>query len=176
MQISENVGAIEREHRADQTARSTLSHRGEPPNSRTAKHPHQQGLGLIVAMMRERDIVGADSIGGTIQKQVASIASPLFEIRRASIEAISALDVKLDTEPRAHRTHEGLVAIGLIRANPMVQMSGGDTQIEALAQIEESMGKRDGISASGEADKDPGAPANRETLERSHDRVDHGIS
>jgi hypothetical protein len=106
-------------------------------------------------MVSERHKISLNAIRDTQQKLAASVAGPLFEVRSRNrrVEPVSTLDNQLDSKARAHRTHEVFVAIRFNAANPMVQMRGHDTEVQSLAEIEQSAGKCDGISAARKANE-----------------------
>src|ERR1700736_3528907 len=115
-------------------------------------------------MMRQRDKVGAKRVGSAIQEPIACIARALLEIRRVRVESPGARHLKLDAEPGAHLADKVFIALGLERANPMVQVSSLDSHLESLAKFEQSMHQRNRISAAGQRNEDRRAPANRSAL------------
>ena len=99
-------------------------------------------------MVSQGDKIRPNEIRSATEERKTHLARPLLEIRARDRRAqpLGTLDNQLDSEPRAHRTHEFFIAIRFFTANPMVQMRRRNSKRHCLAKLKQRADKRDGIS------------------------------
>jgi hypothetical protein len=126
-------------------------------------------------MMRERNIIRPNRVGSTIQKSMPLVARPFFKIRRAG-QPFRPFHNQLNLKPRTHLAHKLLVAIRLRAANPMVQMTCSNFQMESFVKFEERMHQRNRISPTRKPNEDRRPAPNRKVLQRLRNNIRHNIS
>ena len=137
----------------------------------TAQHPHEDRLGLVVGMVRDRDVIRSDAIGGRIQKSVAGLARALLEIWHFSRKPIRALNDEIDLASSTQLAHESLIAIGFRAPNRMIEMRRDDAIAKALAHRAEDMKERDRIRPSRKRDENSRLASNSHSGQADSNRA-----
>ena len=145
-------------------------HRGEPRCARAAQQSHHDGLRLIVSLMRDGDVIGADTIGGGIEESMASLARAFLEVWSIGRKALGSIDYQIDLASRAEIAHESLIAIRFRAADCMIQVSRHDSIADAIAQREHRMQKRDRIRPSRQREKNHRIAPDADSLQATGDR------
>src|SRR5580692_13130123 len=104
---------------------------------------------------------------------MAGRASPCFEIASRLLQAVRALDDKLNPHAGAQPANERLITVGFSGAKTMIKMGCGQFEMKLAADRCQRMEQRHRVSPARKREQDPLAAQLREFRKKASDRINH---
>jgi hypothetical protein len=102
---------------------SACRHTGEPGQSSTAQHPEKNRLRLIVGCMPDRDSISPALLGDVVHGTIPQVSGRRLQRHTACTPAhIKPHRLKGDIQSPAHRFNEGLIGLGFLPAQFIIEM------------------------------------------------------